>query len=395
MTPLSIAWVNLRRTLRDRTSLFFLFLFPMLLILVLGLAFGGEFVPRVAVVSPVSTGVAGDLVAGLEENDGIDVQRVDSRQAAVSAVEEGRVEGAVILPADYDSRVLAGDPVTLDYVSRSDGTAQQVGTIVSAVVGEQSSRISVARVLGGVLGDQPAGERGGDLPAMLALTDTTAAAVPGIEVRTSTAGEALFPEDLGRFDLGASGQLLLFVFVTSMTASTALIESRKLGVSRRMFATPTRVGSIVLGEALGRITIAAFQGAIIMLGSALLFGVSWGTPLAAALLMLVFAFVAGGAALLMGSVASSTEQAVAVGLLLGLGMGALGGSMMPLEFFSPTMVTVAHVTPHAWARDGFAELVRRDGGLADVLPQLGILVLYAAVLFVVAAWGLRRSIVRP
>ncbi|MGH3330874.1 MAG: ABC transporter permease, partial [Nocardioidaceae bacterium] len=350
MTPLKIAGVNLRRTVRDRTNLFFLVLFPLLLILVLGLAFGGETSPRLGVVSTGSGPLAARLVDDLGSGEGVEVTRYDDRAEVVDAVEQGRLEGALVVPADYDTALRAGRDVTLDYVSGADRTAQQVGTIVASVVDQQAARVTVAREL--------QDEAGAGLDAAVTLTDATAAEVPDIAVTTSTAGEALFPEDLGRFDLGASGQLLLFIFVTSMTASAALIESRKLGVSRRMFATPTSVRSIVAGEALGRVAIAVLQGAIIMVGSALLFGVSWGSPVAAVLLMLAFAVTAGGAGMLMGALASSTEQAIALGLLLALGMGALGGSMMPLEFFSSTMLVVAHLTPHAWAADGFAELVR-------------------------------------
>ncbi len=387
MTPLKIAGVNLRRTVRDRTNLFFLVLFPLLLILVLGLAFGGETSPRLGVVSTGSGPLAARLVDDLGSGEGVEVTRYDDRAEVVDAVEQGRLEGALVVPADYDTALRAGRDVTLDYVSGADRTAQQVGTIVASVVDQQAARVTVAREL--------QDEVGGGLDAAVTLTDATAAEVPDIAVTTSTAGEALFPEDLGRFDLGASGQLLLFIFVTSMTASAALIESRKLGVSRRMFATPTSVRSIVAGEALGRVAIAVLQGAIIMVGSALLFGVSWGSPVAAVLLMLAFAVTAGGAGMLMGALASSTEQAIALGLLLALGMGALGGSMMPLEFFSSTMLVVAHLTPHAWAADGFAELVRHDGGLTDVVPQIGVLLAYGTVLFAAASWGLRRSITRP
>ena len=58
--------------------------------------------------------------------------------------------------------------------------------------------------------------------------------------------------------------------------------------------------------------------------------------------------------------------------------------MLPVELFSPTMQKVAHITPHAWALDGFAELVRRDGTVVDILPELGILIAYATVLLVLA-----------
>lgn len=386
MTPVTIAAVNLRRTLRDRTNLFFLVLFPLLLILVLGVAFGGQSAPRLAVVATGSGPLSDRLVAGLEAGKGLQTESYDDRAAAVTAVEQGRAEGAIVVPRSYDADLLAGRRVTVDYVSSADRTAQQLGTIVAAVVDQQSSRVAVAQLLRDQLG--------GNLPATLGLVDGTAAALPDVSVEASTTGEALFPEDTGRFDVGASGQLLLFIFVTSMTASTALIETRKLGVSRRMYATPTSVTSIVAGEALGRIAVAVLQGTIIMLGSALLFGVSWGSPAAAALLMLAFAVAAGGAGMLMGALATSTEQAVAIGLLLALGMGALGGSMMPLEFFSPTMVTIAHLTPHAWAADGFAELIRHGGGVADVLRELGVLCGYGLVLFALASWGLRRNIAK-
>lgn len=56
------------------------------------------------------------------------------------------------------------------------------------------------------------------------------------------------------------------------------------------------------------------------------------------------------------------------------------------------MRTVAHITPHAWAMDGYAELVRRDGTVVDILPYLGILLAYAATLLGLASWRLRRSI---
>jgi len=385
-TVLAIAGVNLRRTLRDRTNAFFLVVFPFLMIMVLGMAFGGTNEPRLAVVAPASSPLAADLVSGLQEAGGVDVQRYDDRATAVDAVEEGRAEAAVLLPADYDRRVASGEPARVEYLSRADRTAQQVGMIVRAAVDEQSARLRAA----GTLADRA----GQDLAAAVRRTDAVAAGVPAVEVTTFTEGEAVFPESLGRFDLGASSQLLLFIFITSMTAAAALIETRRLGVARRMFATPTRVSTIVAGEAVGRIGIAAMQGLIIMTGAALLFGVSWGSPGPALLLMLLFATVAGGAGMLLGAVAGTAQQAIASGLLVGLGLSALGGSMMPLEFFSPTLLVVAHLTPHAWAADGFAALVRQDGTLVSILPELGVLVAYAAVLFGAGSWLLRRRILR-
>ncbi|MGW5161518.1 ABC transporter permease, partial [Nonomuraea wenchangensis] len=87
-------------------------------------------------------------------------------------------------------------------------------------------------------------------------------------------------------------------------------------------------------------------------------------------------------------------QAQRAGLLLGLGLAAIGGAMAPLEFFPAPMRLLAHVTPHAWALDGFAELLRGDAGLAGVLPQLGVLAGYAAALLALGAWRLRAALSR-
>lgn len=96
--------------------------------------------------------------------------------------------------------------------------------------------------------------------------------------------------------------------------------------------------------------------------------------------------------MLLGSVLDNDQQAGSVGIFASLGLAALGGCMMPLEFFSGPMLTVAHFTPHAWGLDGFAELVRHDGTIADILPELAMLSVFAASLLGLASWQLRRTL---
>jgi ABC-2 type transport system permease protein len=182
------------------------------------------------------------------------------------------------------------------------------------------------------------------------------------------------------------------VFLTSLTSSVALLQVRQLGVSRRMLSTPTRTSTVLAGEAGGRLAVAVFQGLIIMLGSALLFGVRWGDPAAAAVLLVAFALAGSGAGMLLGATATSEQQAGGLGLLLGLGLAALGGSMTPLEFYSDTVYRIAHITPHAWANSGFTELLRHGAGIGDVLPQVLVLLAFAAVLFTAATWRLRHEL---
>ena len=155
------------------------------------------------------------------------------------------------------------------------------------------------------------------------------------------------------FSLGAQSQLVLFMFLTSMTAATQLILTRQLGVSTRMFSTPTSAAMILLGETLGRFVVAMVQGVFIVLLSAVVFGVDWGDPLAATVLVVSFALVGTGVAMLIGSFANNADQAGTFGVFAGMMLGFLGGAMVPIEVFGEPMRTIAHLTPHAWAIDGF------------------------------------------
>jgi ABC-2 type transport system permease protein len=178
-----------------------------------------------------------------------------------------------------------------------------------------------------------------------------------------------------------------------LTAAIELVITRQLGISRRMFGTPTTIGTIILGESLGRIAFALVQGAFIVLVSALLFGVDWGNPLLVAAVVAVFALVAGGASMVIGTVAANPSQAGALGPALVLLLGLLGGAMVPLEVFPETMRTIARLTPHAWAMEALSRATSAGAGVADILPQLAVLAGFAAVFFGIAALRFRRVLV--
>lgn len=386
MKALAIAAVNIRRMLRDRSNIFFVFVFPMLLILVLGVSFGAGFEPRIGLVAVDAGPLGQDLARELEALPDVGVERLGSVDDLRTSVERGQLEAGVVVPEGYDAAIRAGRDMEVRYVARQSELGLQLSQTVRSAVAEQGQLLRAARLF--------VSEGAGSLDEGLARAGLAAQALTPVEVVTTTVGEEVFPATLGRFDLGASSMLLLFIFLTSMTSAVALIETRRLGLSRRMLSTPTSVGTIVVGEGLGRFGIAMVQGLFIMLGSLIVFGVDWGEPIGSVSLLLCFALVGAGAGMFVGSLLRTEQQAIGVGILLGLGLGALGGCMVPMEFFSSTMVTVAHVTPHAWAIDGYAELIRRGGSFVDVLPYLGILLAYAAVLMGLASWRLRRAITR-
>lgn len=382
MKSLTIAGVALLRLVRDRSNIFFVFILPIGIIILIGSQFGGGFTPTIGVVLEDGAGDLGDsLVVSLQDRDDIEVRRFDTTESVVDEVERGNVQAAMVVPAGYDEAIRSGETVEVGFYARPDSAVFQ--TVVGAAVTDQATLVRAARFAGDELD-----VTFDDAFATAVQVEPT---VAGVAVEVETAGEALFPSSLGQFDLGASSQLVLFMFLTGLTGSAAIIETRRLGVASRMLSTPTTAGTVVSGEGLGRFGVVMVQGLYILFATLLLFQVDWGDPLGAAAIMILFGAVCAGTAMLMGTLFENDQQAGGMGVVLGLGIAALGGCMIPLELFPPTMQTIAHLTPHAWALDGFAILVREDGTIADITLELAVLAGFAVVLLTVSGLRLRRA----
>lgn len=391
-TSLAIARVAVLRLLRDRSSIFFVFIFPMLLILLIGAQFGAGTEGLTLAVAATDTGPLGeDLVSAIEDLDRVTVQRHASGSDVTAAVAHGNVDGGLVIPPGYDTAVRTSPQgVVLDFVGRPDSLAPALQSLLVPVMGEQNQRVTLADLVTVVSDQFTYGEA-------LAQADAAIGVLPEIGVEREELGADPLAREfasLGRFDLGAVQQLNLFVFLLSLSSAAALLQSREYGVTRRLLAHPVTAGQILRGEALGRFAVAMVQGIYIILGTLVIFGVDWGDPVSALLILTVFAAASAGAGMLLGAVARNQAQAGAIGVGLGIAVAALGGSMLPVEIMPDTMRRVARLTPHAWSYEAFADVVRRGGTALDILPQLAVLVAMAAVLLGVAGVLLRRTMTR-
>ena len=380
----TIAGVELRRFWRDRSNIFFVFVFPMLLVVLIGSQFGGGGNNGRVAIAGADGELRSRLTSALRAQD-VQVWYDDEGTVRDELARSRADVGLFLTPAD-ERAFAAGDDVDVPVVVSSQATAQgalqQVRTAVQGVTTRRSQLAALAAA--GV----PEAEADRALIQAGASAPAPRVSVTDVDEVSQEFG------DLGQFDLGAATQTLLFVFLSTLTGASALIQSRREGVLARIVAQPVSAGRAVAGQALGRFSLAMVQGLYLVLGTALLFGVDWGSWPATIVVLAAFAAVASALAMIIGSVMDNEGAATGVGIGAGLVLAALGGCMTPLEFFPATLQKVAHVTPHAWAYDALAEIQRHGGSILDVLPQLGVLVTMAAVLLAVGALTLRRSIDR-
>ncbi len=383
MKALVIARVSMLRTLRDRMGLFFIVVLPLLLITVLGLTYGGMNSVRIGVADLDGGRFATDLVSGIQTEDlKLDIRRYGSEADLRDAVERGFIELGIVIEPGYDAALRAGGTGRIEYVGQVTSVASVTRAPIDAAIARQQGLVQAARYV--------AQQRGMTFDAALAAVRPLQDSVGGVGVAVERIGET--SSSPSGYTVGAESQVILFMFLTSMTGAATIVSTRQLGVSRREFSTPTSAGTIVLGETLGRLGFALFQGFFIVVASGLLFGVDWGDPAGMVAIVLAFALVSSGAAMLVATLASNENQVGSIGVALGMILALLGGTMVPLEVFPPFMRTLSHVAPHSWAVEAFHRLTEQGGGVVDIVPELAVLLGFAVALLAVASWRFRRII---
>jgi ABC-2 type transport system permease protein len=380
----SIAWTNLLRQVRDRGSLFFIFILPTIIIVALGLQFGGSGFARLGVVAPDGDPAAETLVTRLGEDSVFVLREFPDEAALRAAVERGTVEAGIVLPDDYAALLTGSELVEIRFLGTTEAVTQGYRAPVEAAVAEQATLVVAARTAARI--------NAGTYDAAHEAAAARRAEVSGVAVDVERVGEENMFEGFGQFTFGAQTQLLLFTFLTSMTAAGQLVQTKRFGVSRRMVSTPTSVSTIVVGETAGRFLIALLQALFIVVLTATVFGVSWGDPIAAGVIILLFCLVGAGVAMLIGAISENAEQASSLGVFAGLALGALGGAMVPLGFMPEIMQTIAKAIPHSWAITAFGTLIRDGGGIDTVLLNVAVLAGYAVVLLGLASWRFRKAI---
>lgn len=384
MIALVIASTSLRRLVRDRTAMFFAVLLPLVVILIVGTAARGYDTFRVGVVGSPSGPLAQQLVAAVEADPAITTASIDDLTAAGPALRRGEVVAVLVVPQAYDAELLAGQTVTVDVLAnRAESQSTAALTAVAAVIADQGAVAQAA----GFAAEQAGGTVEEAMPDAAALATSVS--------RTEVAGEVVDARTgylPGGFSYSAPTMMVLFIFINALAGGAAMVQTRRLGIHSRALAAPVRPRDVVLGEALTYLGLALMQSVLIVGAGALVFGVDWGDPLGAAALVAVWALVGTGAGMLSGTVFRTPEQASSIGPAIGIALGMLGGTMWPLEIVGPTMRRIGHLSPHAWAVDGWVELLSRGGGLADIALQLAVLAVFAVALLGLATVRLRRRL---
>jgi ABC-2 type transport system permease protein len=162
-----------------------------------------------------------------------------------------------------------------------------------------------------------------------------------------------------------------------------LVDERQWGMLYRISASPVSAPSLVKGKVLSRFVVGVVQMLILFAFGRIVFAVSLGRSwVALGLVIMGVSFAAASLGLLVAALAPSRDAVLPLGTIAIMGMAAIGGCWWPISMEPPWLQNVAHLFPTAWAMGAFNDLMLRERQIADVLPALGVLVLFGAAYLV-------------
>ena len=411
---LSVAWKEIQLIAKDRGSLALIFLLPLLIGSLTGginaQLWGDDDDAAILVdISLVNDdeGLFGERIADtLQEIDELEVRLVDTVGEAEDLVNGGDVVAAVVIPSRFTDDINAYTPVEIEVVV--DPAQPQSAGIVTGIMNQVVAEVTVwGEVQYGV---RTILEQSGALEgASPAVQQATGAQIMGVimtrlnEMRQDPA-IVVTSEDLEGTTVEGGilsfmaylfpGFTVMFMFFIVGMAAESLLEERESGTLRRLAAAPLPRGAVVAGKMVAYLLLVCLQVAVLFAIAHFAFDMPLGSsPVGLIALTVVTGFVATALGMLVAAIATTAKQAGNIGTILGLVLAGIGGSMpmtgKPLTRAGGALGTIAKLTPHAHAIEGYYSLMAEDATLIQILPEIGILLGMGVFLFAIATWGFK------
>ncbi|GAA3011336.1 ABC transporter permease [Actinokineospora diospyrosa] len=334
---LSVAMV--KGFLRDKTTLFFAFLFPLMFLVIFGLLF------RDAGNEKIKIGAVGDgqVLVALERTGAVELERFDDLEAGLAKVRDGDLPGVV---------QASGDEVVLRFAASDQA---QAGTVQGLVAGV-TQQLNVA----------------------------ASGAPPKYDFRAEQVEDAsLQPIQYLTPGILSWGTAVTAVFGAAIT----LVNWRRKQVLRRLRLAPIGATPILASRVVVTIGVAVLQ-ALLFVGVALLpvFGLTlsgtWWLSIPV-FLSGVLAFFAIG--MLVGAFCKTEEAATGAANIVVLPMAFLSGTFFPIDKAPDWLQTVSKVFPLRHVNDGMMDFLVRGKGPEALLLPCGVLLGFTLVVAFIAS----------
>ena len=398
MRILDLALKDLSQIFRDKRSLLFLVVMPIVFTFFMGFAYRGaannpEADHRLvlAVVNPEPDAVLNKMLIGrLDLSEDIRIENM-SEADAMSALYKGDAAGVLVIPVGFSEQSWAGKTVQLKLIANSTSAqGQSLYQLLRVPVSQLLSAVEISRETADIVGAQDASaEQSAAFELAWGKWDVNWR-LPLVKVEVAAAKSADWTGG-NPYNQASPGILVQFAIFGLVTSAQILVQERKSRTLQRLITTAMRPWQIVAGHMLAMFVVVFLQMLMLVLFGQWVLKVDYlREPLAIFLVAMMLGFWVSSIGLLIGVLAREEQQVILYSMVAMFLFSALGGTWFPLESSSGAFAAVGHAMPSAWAMTGFQNIIIRGLGLESVWTAVGILCAYALGFFLLAVWRFRR-----
>ena len=359
---------DLKRVIREPANLFMVFIFPVVLTMAFGAAFGGfgsgggastYTVGLVDLDASSNHGFAEAFVAGIEATGALMVEVYADNATAHDDLLQGTIDAVVVLPEDF------GDSVE-SFLLHPDDPGQWVNTTIGLAVDQGSMIVGAAvpPMIQGVLASILFGEAAMDVAIPLEL---------GAPAQVASS-------HLTQFDYMVPGMFAYSAIFTAMLVAQAFSTEREQGLLRRISLTPTSSSEVILSQVVTNLILGVGQ-VVVVYGTSLLMGFR---PEAAApgiiyamVIVLFLVLCNVGFGLITASMVKTSGGATGLSFIFIL-------PQMLLGTFVPASPGLARLVPSHYVTDALTSLFLRGAPLSSPVIMTDLLIVAAVGLATVA-----------
>lgn len=391
---------------RDRHGLLALFIMPTIFILVMTMALRDAFTPGTTIDAPYvvidldRSAHSQSLLRRLDKT--ATFQRISAEvdadvDVARQGIATGRQALALVLPKGFGERLLT--PTGADGQPTEPLQLMVDPTLNPAL--QLAFRNQVMATLGALRADELT-QRAGKLFGLPTIPSAQAEKEWPDEIVSVAVRNDSNVRPPSSVQQNVPAWLIFAMFFVVIPVSSIFITERQQGTLQRLRSMGVPFRLILAGKLLPFFVVNQLQALLMVVVGLFvvpLFGsealempgtlpqlANWGT-VSAAVSLAALAW-----ALLIASIARTSEQATVVGGVGNILMGAIGGIMVPKFVMPAGMQTLAGFSPMSWALDGFHMVMLRHGSFADLLPSLAKLLVFAILALTAAVWLNQRAL---
>ncbi len=188
------------------------------------------------------------------------------------------------------------------------------------------------------------------------------------------------------------GWAMMFLLFSVSSSATALFNEKKAGLFIRLLSMPVKRAHILWSKYLYGMTLGLIQLTVMFATGFVLFGIDITSHFSNLLIAVLAASAACTAfGMLLAAVAPSPQAASGLATLIILTMSALGGAWFPTTMMPEWLQAFSQLTIVYWAIEAFQQVLWAGHSLRQILPTIGILLGFAAVVNAFSLWRFTRG----